>query len=115
MSVIHSNQPAVLKRARFCKMACSIAVIAFSVASCSAVEGTLFGETAALKAPNQVSQRVTAPKKSYGYQRTSANLVVASVEADKAPVAVARVDDLGSSPYTCSPSGFGQKARCYLR
>jgi len=21
----------------------------------------------------------------------------------------------GSSPYVCTPSGFGQKARCYLR
>lgn len=115
MSVLHSNRAAAIKPARFCKMACSIAIIAFSVASCSAIEGPLFGETAAVKAPNQVSQRVTAPKKSYGYQKTSANLVVASVEAETAPVAVARVGDLGSSPYTCSPSGFGQKARCYLR
>src|SRR5690606_12332855 len=102
------------KPARFCRMACSIAIVTFSVASCSAVDGTLLGGNGLSRAPSQVSQSVSAPKKSYGYQKTAA-IMVASVEAQSQPVAVARMGDLGSSPYTCSPSGFGQKARCYLR
>jgi hypothetical protein len=114
MSIIH-NRAAALKPARLAKMACSIAIVAFSVASCSAVETTLLSDNSAPKIKNEISHRVSAPKKSYAYDKASVTLV-SSVEAESEPaVAVTKVNDLGSSPYTCSPSGFGQKARCYLR
>lgn len=114
MSIIH-HRAAALKPARLAKMACSIAIVAFSVASCSAVETPLLSDNSAPKIQNEVSHRVSAPKKSYAYDKPSVTLV-SSVEAESEPaVAVTKVNDLGSSPYTCSPSGFGQKARCYLR
>jgi hypothetical protein len=81
------------------------------VASCSLVGDDLRVETAAA-ADSTTTTAVPHTKKSYAYEK--AEIVPVAMKAD-VDSGSANPAYRGSAPYICSPSGFGQKSRCFLR
>lgn len=61
-------------------------------------------------------RRTTSDATAYGYGDTrSGRKTVADDVINTQPARATRTAYLGSAPYICSPSGFGQKSRCFLR
>lgn len=80
---------------------------AFSLASCAAIDETV--TTSATQATSHKAAAVKIKRQSRSYAYTT------SADRALAPAATRRVTYHGSAPYICSPSGFGQKSRCFLR
>nr|WP_262528335.1 hypothetical protein [Agrobacterium tumefaciens] len=92
--------------------ACALLATAIGTASCSLVEDNVFKTASA--DTSTINAKVEPAKKSYGYQKSGKANVVLVADGSTAPK-TARTVYSGSSPYICSPSGFGQKSRCFLR
>ena len=90
---------------------CALLATALATASCSLAEDTAL-KTAT--ADSSTIKSVVPAKKSYGYQKSEKANVVLVADVSTAPKTMRPVYS-GSSPYICSPSGFGQKSRCFLR
>jgi len=111
MPYSHSGKAA--RHCRFALVAAALVTFTFATASCSGVEDAVLIKTASSDATT-IKSRVAPAKASYGYQKTG-NAAVTLVADDSDTPAVSRHAYSGSSPYICSPSGFGQKSRCFLR
>jgi hypothetical protein len=111
MPYSHSGKAA--SHCRFALVAAALVTFTFATASCSVVEDAVLIKTASSDATT-IKSRVAPAKASYGYQKTG-NAAVTLVADDSDTPAVSRHAYSGSSPYICSPSGFGQKSRCFLR
>ena len=111
MPYSHSGKAA--RHCRFALVAAALVAFTFATASCSVVEDAVLIKTASSDATT-IKSRVAPAKASYGYQKTG-NAAVTLVADDSDTPAVSRHAYSGSSPYICSPSGFGQKSRCFLR
>ncbi len=111
MPYSHSGKAA--RHCRFALVAAALATFTFATASCSVVEDVVLIKTASADATT-IKSRVAPAKASYGYQKTGNAAVTLVADASDTP-AVSRHSYFGSSPYICSPSGFGQKSRCFLR
>ena len=111
MPYSHSGKAA--RQCRFALVAAALVTSTFATASCSVVEDAVLIKTASSDATT-IKSRVAPAKASYGYQKTG-NAAVTLVADDSDTPAVSRHAYSGSSPYICSPSGFGQKSRCFLR
>jgi len=111
MPYSHSGKAA--RHCRFALVAAALVTFTFATASCSVVEDAVLIKTASSDATT-IKSRVGPAKASYGYQKTG-NAAVTLVADDSDTPAVSRHAYSGSSPYICSPSGFGQKSRCFLR
>lgn len=111
MPYSHSGKAA--RRCRFALVAAALVTFTFATASCSVVEDAVLIKTASANTATTKSSVVPA-KASYGYQKPGNAAVTLVADASGAP-AVSRQSYSGSSPYICSPSGFGQKSRCFLR
>jgi len=92
--------------------ACALLATAIGTASCSLVEDNVFKTAAA--DTSRIKAKVEPAKKSYGYQKSEKASVELVADVSTTPKPVRQVYS-GSSPYICSPSGFGQKSRCFLR
>jgi hypothetical protein len=75
--------------------------------SCAVVDDNT-GSIAAVS-PKQavVATRVAPVNKTYGYN--------APVKPNAEPARIRAAAFFGTGPYICSPSGFGQKSRCFVR
>lgn len=93
--------------------ASALVAVALATASCSIVEDSVFARTATADTTT-VKTSVEPVKTSYGYQKSVQANPVLVADASASPEA-SRPTYSGSSPYICSPSGFGQKSRCFLR
>ncbi|MDZ7928167.1 MAG: hypothetical protein U5L46_14455 [Agrobacterium sp.] len=105
------------KAARHCRsalVATALAALTFTTASCSVVEDAVLIKTASADMTT-VKSRVAPAKASYGYEKTGNAAVTLVADAYDTPTISPRHSYSGSSPYICSPSGFGQKSRCFLR
>ncbi|KDR89191.1 hypothetical protein L905_21325 [Agrobacterium sp. TS43] len=111
MPYSHSGKAA--RHCRFALVAAALVTFTFATASCSVVEDAVLIKTASANTATTKS-RVVPAKASYGYQKTGNAAVTLVADASGTP-AVSRQSYSGSSPYICSPSGFGQKSRCFLR
>ncbi|EGL62987.1 hypothetical protein AGRO_4461 [Agrobacterium sp. ATCC 31749] len=111
MPYSHSGKAA--HHCRFALVAAALVTSTFATASCSVVEDAVLIKTTSSDATT-IKSRVAPAKASYGYQKTG-NAAVTLVADDADTPAVSRHAYSGSSPYICSPSGFGQKSRCFLR
>ncbi len=98
---------------RLALVAAALATLTFATASCSVVEDAVLIKAASANSAT-VKTRVAQSKASYGYQKTGNAAVTLVADAADTP-SVSRQPSWGSSPYICSPSGFGQKSRCFLR
>ncbi|EJZ17067.1 hypothetical protein RCCGEPOP_32703 [Rhizobium sp. Pop5] len=67
------------------------------------------GQTACTIAGDDIAVVLEAPRVSRAYAYP------ASATERQAPTPVRAVAYHGSAPYICSPSGFGQKSRCFAR
>lgn len=87
-------------------------LLAAAPASCSIVSESVLRETAQNdRAP--IRTKMQTAHKSYAYEK-AANVPVSMAEEEIIDQPSVKSIDSGS-PYICSPSGFGQKARCFLR
>ncbi|WP_416350447.1 hypothetical protein [Rhizobium sp. AN69] len=82
--------------------------------SCSVVEDAVLIKTASANTAT-IKSRVAPAKASYGYDKTGNAAVTLVADTYDTPTISPRHSYSGSSPYICSPSGFGQKSRCFLR
>jgi hypothetical protein len=91
-----------------------LACVAAATISCSAVDDDIITSATSAQTENTIKVSVAHTSKSYTYQVTQAAPIATP---DTAAVAVKpiKVAALGLSPYICTPSGFGQTARCVLR
>ncbi|CVI64604.1 MULTISPECIES: hypothetical protein [Agrobacterium] len=111
MPYSHSGKAA--RHCRFALIAAALVTFTFATASCSVVEDAVLIKTASANTA-AIQGRVAPAKASYGYQKTGNAAVTLVADASDTP-AISRQSYSGSSPYICSPSGFGQKSRCFLR
>lgn len=111
MPYSHSGKAA--RHCRFALVAAALVTFTFATASCSVVEDAVLIKTASANTA-AIQGRVAPAKASYGYQKTGNAAVTLVADASDTP-AISRQSYSGSSPYICSPSGFGQKSRCFLR
>jgi len=70
--------------------------------SCAVVDATTVGSTE----KNVVVASVPHATKAFAYSAEPKSIAPTRVNAAEYP---------GSAPYICSPSGFGQKSRCFAR
>ncbi len=103
----YSHNSKAARRCRFALVAAALATFTFATASCSVVEDAVLIAT--------INSRVTPAKASYGYDKTGNAAVTLVADTYDTPTISPRHSYSGSSPYICSPSGFGQKSRCFLR
>ena len=108
-----SDRGKAARHRRSALVAAALVAFTFATASCSVVEDAVLIKTASSDATT-IKSRVAPAKASYGYQKTGNAAVTLVADASDTP-AVSRPAYSGSSPYICSPSGFGQKSRCFLR
>ncbi|MFK3781264.1 hypothetical protein [Agrobacterium sp. NPDC089420] len=101
------------RHCRFALVAAALVTFTFATASCSVVEDAVLIKTVSADTAS-IRTRVAPAKASYGYQKTGNAAVTLVADASDTPI-VSRQSYSGSSPYICSPSGFGQKSRCFLR
>ncbi len=101
-----------VRQCRLALVAGALLTFTFATASCSVVEDAVL--TTASASPTTIKSHVTPARAAYGYQKTGNAAVTLVADASDTP-AVSRPSYSGSSPYICSPSGFGQKSRCFLR
>ncbi|MCZ7938445.1 hypothetical protein [Agrobacterium salinitolerans] len=111
MPYSHSGKAA--RHCRFALIAAALVTFTFATASCSVVEDAVLIKTASANTA-AIQGRVAPAKASYGYQKTGNAAVTLVADASDTPT-ISRQSYSGSSPYICSPSGFGQKSRCFLR
>ncbi|MCZ7863788.1 hypothetical protein [Agrobacterium salinitolerans] len=111
MPYSHSGKAA--RHCRFALVAAALVTFTFATASCSVVEDDVLIKTASANTA-AIQGRVAPAKATYGYQKTGNAAVTLVADASDTP-AISRQSYSGSSPYICSPSGFGQKSRCFLR
>ncbi|NTA38667.1 hypothetical protein [Agrobacterium salinitolerans] len=111
MPYSHSGKAA--RHCRFALVAAALVTFTFATASCSVVEDAVLIKTASANTA-AIQGRVAPAKATYGYQKTGNVAVTLVADASDTP-AISRQSYSGSSPYICSPSGFGQKSRCFLR
>lgn len=111
MPYSHSGKAA--RHCRFALIAAALVTFTFATASCSVVEDAALIKTASANTA-AIHGRVAPAKASYGYQKTGNAAATLVADASDTP-AISRQSYSGSSPYICSPSGFGQKSRCFLR
>lgn len=83
-------------------------LLAAAPISCSAVGDGVLIETAQIDR-TPIRAKMQSAHKSYAYDRAS--IMPVSVVDDN----IVDQPAISGSPYICSPSGFGQKARCFLR
>lgn len=76
---------------------------AFSLISCGAIDQSV---TTSATSSN-LDKKITRQSRTYAYSTGSERAVPSR--------ATQPVTYHGSAPYICSPSGFGQKSRCFLR
>lgn len=99
-------------------MASVIAVASMSLASCSVADAEIATNEPQLKKPQEETIRKTRSNtEAYGYSRSD-GMRRANADDNTNNVPQARetkIAYLGSAPYICSASGFGQKSRCFLR
>ena len=93
----YSKSGKAARRNHFALVAAALAALTFATASCAVVEDAAFIKT------------------SYGYDKTGNAAVTLVADASSETPSISRHSYSGSSPYICSPSGFGQKSRCFLR
>ena len=111
VSHIHTS-PA--KRAVFRMSFIAVLTLAATVpVSCASVEEELSSNSSPAESEDAKAVKVARTHKSYAYQ-TADNLPVAFAQG-KVRSGASEIKALGSSAYICSPSGFGQLARCILR
>ncbi|UXS33657.1 hypothetical protein FY152_15915 [Agrobacterium tumefaciens] len=113
MPYSHSGKAA--RRCHFALVATALAAFTFAASSCSVVEDAVLIKTASANTAT-MKTRVAPAKASYGYDKAgnAAVTLVADASSSETP-SISRPSYSGSSPYICSPSGFGQKSRCFLR
>ncbi len=109
----YSRNAKATGRGRFALAASALALLTVATASCSVVDDAVSVKAASSDA-DTVRTRVISSGTSYGYQKSGNDAVRLVADASVVPD-VAQPTYSGSSPYICSPSGFGQKARCFLR
>lgn len=109
----YSHSGKATRHCRFALIAAALVTFTFATASCSVVEDAVLIKTASANTA-AIQGRVAPAKASYGYQKTGNAAVTLVADASDTP-AISRQSYSGSSPYICSPSGFGQKSRCFLR
>ncbi|PZU88548.1 MAG: hypothetical protein DI528_04670 [Shinella sp.] len=93
-------------------------IAAISLASCSAADAELAtNEPQPSRQHEETIRKSRSNTEAYGY--TSSNDMQQANAGDNAiDISQARETKtayLGSAPYICSASGFGQKSRCFLR
>ncbi len=82
-------------------LAATVVLSAIGPISCAVVDTAIVGSTNA----NVVAAKVPHAAKDFAYA-AEAKTASAEINATVYP---------GSAPYICSPSGFGQKSRCFAR
>lgn len=112
MPYSHSGKAA--RRRHFALVATALAAFTFATTSCSVVEDAVLIKTASANTAT-MKTRVAPAKTSYGYDKTGNAAVTLVADASSGTPSISRPSYSGSSPYICSPSGFGQKSRCFLR
>ncbi|ATN33149.1 hypothetical protein ACO34A_04950 [Rhizobium sp. ACO-34A] len=99
-------------------MAGAIALAATSLASCSVADAELAAnEPQPSRQHDETIRKTRSTTEAYGYS-SSDEMRQASAGDNAIEMPQARETKtayLGSAPYICSPSGFGQKSRCFLR
>ncbi|WP_332304188.1 hypothetical protein [Rhizobium sp. GR12] len=110
----YSHGGKTARHRRLALVAAALAAFTFATASCSVVEDAVLIKTASANTAT-IKSRVAPAKASYGYDKTGNAAVMLVADASDAPAISLRHSYSGSSPYICSPSGFGQKSRCFLR
>ncbi len=110
----YSHNSKAARRCRFALVAAALATFTFATASCSVVEDAVLIKTASANTAT-IKSRVAPAKASYGYDKTGNAAVTLVADTYDTPTISPRHSYSGSSPYICSPSGFGQKSRCFLR
>ena len=96
----------------------AIALAAMSLASCSVADAEIASnEPQSVKQQEETIRRTRSDTESYGFSNSEelrqANADINGMETTQARET--KTAYLGSAPYICSPSGFGQKSRCFLR
>lgn len=110
----YSNSGTATRRHHFALVAVALAALTFATASCAVVEDAVLIKTASADATT-MKTRVVPTKASYGYDKTGNAAVTLVADVSSETPSISRHSYSGSSPYICSPSGFGQKSRCFLR
>ncbi|KJF72170.1 hypothetical protein [Agrobacterium arsenijevicii] len=110
----YSHGGKLARHCRFALIATALATFTFATVSCSVAEDVVLIKTASAKTET-IKSRVAPAKASYGYEKTGNAAVTLVADASDTPAISPRHSYSGSSPYICSPSGFGQKSRCFLR
>lgn len=99
-------------------MAGVITVASMSLASCSVADAEIAtNEPQPKKLQEETIRKTRSNTEAYGYS-SSDGMRQASTDDNIGELPRARETKtayLGSAPYICSPSGFGQKSRCFLR
>ncbi|MGX5665217.1 hypothetical protein G6N76_08710 [Rhizobium daejeonense] len=99
-------------------MAGLITLAALSLESCSVADAELATNGALPSKQHEETIGKTRPDNTeYGYSNADE---MSKASADKDTIAAPQAREtktayLGSAPYICSASGFGQKSRCFLR
>lgn len=91
---------------RTARVAIALTVVAVFAVACTPMTDTILTSSTVDKRPVKMVQVVTQTQTSYGYSSDDSARVV--------KVSAPRTFH-GSAPYICSPSGFGQKSRCFMR
>ncbi|MDO3444089.1 hypothetical protein [Agrobacterium sp. V1] len=110
----YSKNGKAARRNHFALVAAALAALTFATASCAVVEDAVFIKTASADTTT-MKTRVTPTRASYGYDKTGNAAVTLVADASSEAPSISRHSYSGSSPYICSPSGFGQRSRCFLR
>lgn len=94
----------------------AVALGAALLASCSVADEELATSESAPRKQQATVHKTTSDTTAYGYGETrNGRKTVADDAVNTQPTRASRTAYLGSAPYICSPSGFGQKSRCFLR
>ncbi|NTE58437.1 hypothetical protein G6M78_25510 [Agrobacterium tumefaciens] len=110
----YSHSGRATRRNHFALVAAALAALTFATASCAVVEDAVLIKTASADATT-MKTRVAPIRTSYGYDKTGNAAVTLVADTSSGTPSISRQSYSGSSPYICSPSGFGQKSRCFLR
>ncbi|MBX4889496.1 hypothetical protein J2J97_00335 [Rhizobium bangladeshense] len=98
-----ATQPNRWRLTHFGMFACQATLLAIGAAACAVVDD----DVAAVAKKNVVVAETPRVSKAYAYPENRA--------ARPATARASVVAYHGSAPYICSPSGFGQKSRCFAR
>lgn len=89
-----------------------MALVAIVPTACSSVDDEVAGP-APVVTERKTVEKVTRNSRSYAYEKVAVVTASLKMEEDSVPATISAPYNRGA--WTCSPSGFGQRSRCFLR